>query len=72
MFESTLCLRQYHVKLENFNCYIHDEMVDFPKFGHIFYYQDSDKVLQYPYAVFEWLSVAVTQTHQATFHQTCN
>jgi len=34
--KSILCSWQYQVKHKNSNCFMHDEMVDFPKFGHIY------------------------------------
>jgi len=33
--KSILCSWQYQVKHKNSNCFVWDEMVDFPKFGHI-------------------------------------
>ena len=33
--KSILCLRQCHAQLKDSNCFMHDKMVDFPKFVHI-------------------------------------
>jgi len=32
--KSILCSWQYQVKHKNSSCFMRDEMVDFPKFGH--------------------------------------
>ena len=58
--KSILCSWQYQVIHENSNCFMRDEMVDFPKFGHI-------SRLTYTYLLTSLINVA--SSRDVPFHQ---